>query len=319
MKIKVELNKGYNARDSLIIERFLEEKRKRSLNSYIANRCYLFEFLNFVNKNLENIQIDDGISFFERINKDYRAFSTKRDIRTRLKSFFNYYESVNIRTIRNYKNPIPESHIFEFSKKETDYNLTEFDENVIFTDEQLLFVLGTAKKRRLMEFIIFLLLICSAPRMNELLTIKLTNLNLEKRYFITGITYNARKQNKPLLFFFPEKISGYLKLYISQLDHDSIWLFPSRNNRNKEGYYKYIGIYLTVINNYGKEYSHFHEYRSTLITNRIKRMSCPEGYSEGLANHAGKSTEWKHYIKLSNKEKLEIYDKYFPYYRFPYF
>jgi len=314
------INNYLTDRDKIFIDDYLKEIKKKSDNSYWGIKPTIYQMLNFINKKIEDIKKRDIEQYFEFLdNKEYK-YTTKNQIRSRLNCFFNYcgeifFDDYGI----EYRNPIPSKIRFEFKKIENDFDLSIFGENQIFNDSELLEILNLSKKRGLREFIIFCLLICCGMRINEVLTIRKSNINLEKRYLITGLIKNARKQDKPLLFFIPIKVVSYLKLYLSHLNDKVDRLFPPKYSNNKKGHYNVKSFYNLVRRNFGENFSHFHKFRDTLITNRVVKLKCPDGFSEGLIGHKGKSVQWLHYIKLTIEGKREIYDQYFPYYHFPYF
>ena len=212
---------------------------------------------------------------------------------------------------------MPNDKFFKFTQKEFDIKKQSDVEAEIFTNVELLEILEFAKKRNFRDFILFSLLIITGARVSEVLSIKVKDVHLEKRFFETGFVKGARKTSlsskKSLIFFFPENFCKYLEMYLTILGKGEVWLFPGRSK-----HYHYNSCHRYVKLNYGQNFSNFHKFRKTLITNRVK-MECPLWASEGLMNHKFSSVEGEYYIKLSLDEKRELFDKYFPYRFIPYF
>lgn len=317
----------YNTLDFKIIDDYLEEVHKRSTASYRNQKSIVLNCLNYINKDLEKITMIDIKNYFDndiavRINKRNNnpiGIDSKKAYRAYLSSFFDYVIGRFLQTNIEYRNPVPNKRIYKFDLHESDIRKQSNINDEIFTEQELLEVLNASKKKNLRDFILFSLLIIDGARISEILTIKIENINLKERYYETGFEKNARKStrfsNKSLLFFFPEKFRPYLEQYIKYIGKNNIWLFSGKIEYMYSG-----GLRDYVIRNYSKKYQLFHKYRKTLISNRLIKMDCPLWISEGLTNHQiSYSTQIKHYAKFSIEQKRDLYDKYFPYYSFPYF
>lgn len=324
---KPDLSYSYNTLDFEIIYDYLSEVYKRSTSAYKNQKSIILDCLNYLNKDLEKITMIDVKNYFDnvidvRINKRNETpigKNSKEAYRSYLSSFFDYVIGRFLQINTEYRNPVPNKRIYKFNLHENDIRKQSDIKDEIFSEQELLDILAASKKKNLRDFILFSLLIIDGARISEILSIKIEDVHLKERYFETGFEKDARKStrfsNKSLIFFFPERFRPYLEQYIKYIGKDCIWLFPGRT-RHK--YYRGFRGY--VIKNFDKKYRLFHKYRKTLISNRLIKMECPLWISEGLTNHKiSDSTQVKHYAKFSIEQKRDLYDKYFPYYSFPYF
>jgi len=315
---KDDLQYKIKDKDYEIVKDHLIEVEKRSYGSFRNRKGVVLECLNFLNKELKEISMLEIKTYFETIlDKKNVKLTTKRSYRSNLRSFFDYVQGVFLAQNIDFRNPVPQDRVFKFTQKEFDIKKQSDVEDEIFTDLELLEILEFAKKRNFRDFILFSLLIITGARVSEILSIKVKDINLEKRFFETGFVKGARKTSlsskKSLLFFFPENFSKYLGTYLNYLDNGEVWLFPGRSK-----HYHYNSFHRYVKSNYGQNFSNFHKFRKSLITNRVK-IGCPLWASEGLMNHKSSSVEGEFYIKLSIEEKLNLFDEYFPYSFIPYF
>lgn len=313
--------------DFKIVSDYLHEVFKRSTPSYRNQRITLLNLLNYLNKNLEKITMIDIKRYFDEIidkrtnkkNHNPISINSKDAYRSYLSSFFDYVIGRFLEINIEYRNPVPNKRIYKFTRYESDIQKQTEINDEIFTELELLEILNVSKKKNLRDFVLFSLLIVDGTRISEILTIKINNIKLEARYFETGFEKDARKStrfsNKSLIFFIPERFKPYLEQYINYIGKENIWLFPGRTT-----HLTYGGFRDYVKRNYDEKFRLFHKFRSTLISNRLIKTNCPLWISEGLENHKiSNSTQIKHYAKFTIEQKRELYDKYFPYYNFPYF
>lgn len=313
MNSAIELNIVLDTLESSILDDYLEEMRKRSDNTYYQGKSNLFACLNYINKPLKEINRKDMKSYLAYLDSRSLKYSTKQIMRSKLNAFFEYLEYELESEGVDYRNPVPSSKQFKFSQHEADMKEKSFDET-IYSDQQLLDLLDHSKKRSLRDFIFFGLLIATGMRVSECLSIERKNIDLENRSIKTGYIKNARKSRKELTFYIPEKFVIYLEFYMTHLKN-TVWLFPGASTNHWQN----SSVSMYIVRHYPK-YTQFHRFRKTIITNRVMKMQCPEWVSEGLTNHkVSGTTQRDHYIKISDQERRDLYDKYFPYYSFPFF
>jgi len=299
-----------------IIEAYLNEVEKRSHHAYKNHKSSILKCLNWVRKPLETITMLDVKDYFEK-EMDLVAstkLSSKEAYRSYLNSFFDYVVSYMLSEKKLYNNPIPNKRVFKFSKKSNDIKKVSEEVTEVYTVDELQTLLDNAKLNRFRDFIVYGILISTGMRISECLSIKIQNINLTERYIETGFVKNARKSDKGLLFFLPERLVPYLENYLLYLGKNVGWLFPS----SKGSHLTVSGMRSRAKRYFGKEYSIFHQFRRTKITKQMK-MGCNPLISEVLMNHAPSTVEGQSYVKLTIHEKREYYDKYFPFYQISYF
>ncbi|MFX1499970.1 MAG: tyrosine-type recombinase/integrase [Promethearchaeota archaeon] len=315
--------------NALYVNSHLNEIKKRSDYAYRNHKSVLKNLFENIDKPILKITKLDIKKYFDEVldpRDDIKADS-KETMRANLRSFFYHVESLLLDQDINYNNPVPSKKVYKFTKRNTDIIKRSEKNAKLLTKNQLLEILDYAKKNFTKNnkrmFIYFGLCICSGAREMEIATIKIADVNIEERYFETGFEKNARKSTKHikegLLFFFPVNFTSYLKNYVLKLKNEGeIWLFPSTKgieshmtNSTPEYYYKKLRKAL------GFHFS-MHWFRHSLIT-YLKKNSCSRENREMLLNHVPLRIQAKHYEHEEITEKRAIYDKYFPYYEFPYF
>ena len=312
-----------------LIKSYLNEVRKRSEGEFNNSKMLLRSFFRHVKKKIKDITMLDVKDYFENY-LDIRPIknNTKNTRRYMLKGFFDHVQITYLSENKNYNNPVPSKKIYQFTKKEGDiqrYNESS-EKEMVFDQGQLIQIWDYALHRYkltlrfmwLRDFVLLTLIVCTGARISEIRTIMLQDVHVKQRYFETGFVKGARKstmnKKKGLLFFFPEKIIYYLKLYMQLLEEkkgpDNIWLFPGQ----KGSFLTDMGARLitTKLSKHLGFKIRWHSFRRSMITSRTK-MGCPLYLSEMLMNHAPSSVEAKSYIKLTLEEKRDYYDQYFPY------
>jgi len=165
----------------------------------------------------------------------------------------------------------------------------------------------------LRTLIILLLEVYTGARISEVRTVLREDVHLTERFFETGFTIDARKstfnKSSGLIFFFPEVVVPYLAKYEKTLEN-SKWYFPGYSD-NPISTASVRKIYIEIRRETGVYFS-FHYFRRSLITER-RKIGCPEDVSEGLMCHASSSVEGESYVKLTVKEKRDLYDLWNPF------
>jgi len=286
--------------DMELLVPYLVKRAKSSRKSYEVISAVLRIFYQHVGKSILELTFDDVDNYIAFIDDRDVTLSTKKSHYSNAKSY--YYavydrlrrQGVAITDVFPRRNP-------KFTPNVKDAaSVLEDKKDGILTDEQMHNLLVQAKTRKPAHYIALLLLRDTGARVMEILTIRMENINIKERYFITGLENSARKSNKPLLFFIPKRTA--LKLGEYMMGIKGIWLFPSSQSRSGHAEYDQLR----------SQYGKMHVWRKSLITRRLD-MGCPAHVSEMLVNHAPSSVEFKHYYKKDVSEKRDLYDRYYPY------
>ena len=311
-----------NLTNEYFITSYLEEVGKRSPGSHANNKLALQHFTESIKKPFLDITMIDIQGYLiNTIDKKEIKKTTKNTIRYLLRAFFNYIQKTMLLYKFEFNNPVPSKKIYNFTTNLDDIEYVIDSELEVLKIEQLTAILDYCKNNlKLRDFVLIALSMCSGPRISEMRTIRIKDINFEECYFQTGFIPGARKTslhtNKGLLFFFPKPFVKYIKEYLKSCEKCNMWLFPGYNNKplSRSGAQKII----TEIRESVKFHFTWHYFRRTLITER-RKIGCPKELSEGLANHAPSSVQEKSYIKLTIKEKQGYYEQYFPFNSISYF
>lgn len=325
VQFKMESIEIFDNESQALISIFLEKKGRVGNGTMMAYKSAIYRFLSYVGKNnLRDIDRMDSEKYLQYLNNGYNSgkalkLSYKQCQLNLLRSFFEgieeFYRSKNI----NYFNPIPKAKFYPFSpdKALSIKEKLDNDENNAYSIDQLLILLKKSNLASYEHFIQCVLLTFCGMRISEVVSIRKENINLKKRYLMTGIEEDCRKSNKngqnPLIFCFPEIISNLLYDYFQyhELKYpDSKWLFPARNHRNFMAT-RQLQRFLTSLKL--PFYVHSHKFRKTIETfQAYKTNNTPLYIIELLSNHVITSIVYKHYAKCTLEERINFYDSYLP-------
>jgi len=309
-RLKLQFN--YSNRDLEIISDYLNEKEKKSDGSYRNAKSIVYRCLNYIGKPLEQIKYKDGKDYLRSLERNKNVKPTSKDTyRSYLRFFFEFVKYALKEEGIEFSNPIPPKRFFAFSLPEIE-NKPKVEAELIFKQEDLRELLHLSLKRKLRDFIIFGILTFTGMRISECLTIKIEYIDTNKRKISTGFVKGARKTysmtGKGLEFFIPRSFAIYLDHYIALLGTEIGFLFPGR----EKGTHYAVQSWRNQVKKYYGKFRLLHSFRRTLITKRLS-MGCPLYISMGLMNHHSGIVQVENYWKLSDDEKLALYDKYNPF------
>jgi len=303
----------------VLLNDHLTEKAKSSNTTAEKKRYILLGFLNEVKRNVLEVTPRDVLDYLKHLeSRNDLAWSSKERYRSDLHGFYEYVEYwQRVEGNPIYRNPVPNSRIFKFSKPEKPKKKTKVSS---LTRDQLAQILKLAKMRSLSEYILFQLLSKVGMRISEALTIRIEHINFTERTIKTGIEEEARKSSRhfesgELTFFFSRKLGLKLREFTLYLNKKSGWLFEGYkgNHYHVAGMYKILKYYHEKV---GFKFT-FHAFRRTVISERKRlydgkagRLKIAGWESEIIMNHVPKSVENKHYLKLPLAEKRKIFDNY---------
>lgn len=305
-----------------LLDRFLKTKLQTNLNNMRVYKTRLLQFFEIEQKPLLKITENEIDDFFGIIDKRDLKIATKRLIRHILKAFFEDIEKKLRRIDPTYFNPVGK-HKFTPDETLSDKEQKRKNANQTFTILELKEILKLAyftsrdaqKESSKCMFCIILLDMFTGARISEIVSIKRENLNLEERYFRTGIELGARKSNhdggNELYFCFPSAIAVILGEYLKE-HIDSIWLFPGlKTNTHIHRITPYC--FIQKLNVSFTEKMRTHVFRHSLCT-FMKNINNKVDLTdiEVLTNHVPSSPVMKNYVYESIDERREKYDQSLP-------
>jgi len=293
------------------LNRYIHSKQsistRRSCLNYFFNTKY-FGYSGHIFDIKKKILLD----YFNYLNQlKNLSLGTKKTKWILLKSFLDYcseyYEDDYGFIIRFPKNSIK----WKPTHKEPNTN-----KNVVMNIEELKKILNWLRVHHFSYYLIFRVLAETGMRKGGLIAIDYDKIFLKERYIETN------EKNGRNSYFISRELSNLLEIYLERRKSHNIEekaLFISNHlkrlnirtlnqflkgssNRKRKGILKTIGIKKNIT---------CHTFRKTLNTLRYE-MGCPDGDLEFLLCHAISINRDK-YIKLTHEQKLELYDKWYPY------
>lgn len=309
---------------------FFIERYSKSTQDQIYNK--LVEFADFckknINKGILEVNSLDILKYFKdkvEKKKNYYGKPLKKDTKVKYRNLLNaYYNYVkifkkDIEQDDTYKNPVPSSKTWDFK------GTTSSIDNFQIIDTSLNF----EAIRRIFEYLWYVVeskriyyavsLICyGGPRVSEVCHIKIKNLDVKNRWYITRIKSRATDK-KDGIYFFPEFFVPELKNYINKI--------LKKNYTNPKYLFQEGDIYLhpKTIRKHLKDAKHRlglecntnpHTFRDFINTLRIE-MRIPRDIRKLLLNQKSKDVNITHYAKkFKNRIHLRnLYDKCTPFFK----
>ena len=262
--------------------------------------------------NVLDADYTDVLAYFrEKIEPKNILIKSKQRYRMVLNTYYAIVQERKNAAGKDFNSPVPSEFGFSFlDKKNRD---KEFDQQYLTypTIQRLLrFTFFTDYEL----FIQVCLLAYTGMRVSELVTIRVTDLDLESRIIITG-RVSGHSKSGVVVYFYPTFFGRYFRDFIEQTDHKE-FLFPSPvSNRDhistKTPRSKLRKI--TEILDLDQPVNP-HAFRDAINTGR-EEMGCRIETRNLLLNQKSKNVNTKHYLKkYKNLLKLrEKYDRWFPY------
>jgi len=273
--------------------------RKSSLNYFFG--------INHFNYQKHVFKIDTMIltDYFDFLNNlPDISFITKRNkwhiITSFLNSTMEYYEKFKF--------------VVRIPKFNLNWNVVhkkaKSNKRIIATIPELELILQELRKQNLKHYLIFRLFIETGMRKGELITAKLSNLHLNKRY-INGIGKTGDK-----IYFFSEGLRNQLKILVNErkklnVDFEELFLthqFKPYGARSFNLKLKYVRDRLGI-----KKNITCHTFRRTINTLRKKLKNCPNEYAKILLGHKVQDVNIESYTIFDIEDQRNLYDKYNPY------
>jgi len=179
----------------------------------------------------------------------------------------------------------------------------------ILTEEEIEKILDYFKRYNFKHYIIFRLLLETGMRKGELISIKVQDIDIEKRYVKT------HGKTEESVYYFSKKLGKYLKQYLNsrltlKIDTDALFLNKFRNQYSNRVFNMLLKNACEKVN-ISKNIT-CHTFRRTINTYR-KKMGCSNEDRKILINHKVSDVNIESYIVLDREEYLKIFDDFNPY------
>lgn len=296
-----------------IIKRYLNHYEHSKQSSKTRASCLNYFFLtkyNGYNGHIFNIKKEDLVSYFDYLNQlETISLDTKKLKWNIIKSFLKF----SMEFYDNFQVTIPKFSI----KWQPIHKQPKTNKDVVMTLEELSTILNYFKENRFTYYLIFRILAETGMRKGGVINYNIedSEKNLNNRTIITKEKTGVKQ------YFVSKELSEYLSMYLEDRKLEAVNInafFISRNkdrfsNRAFNGILKGVNSNIGVLRklNINKNIT-CHTFRRSLNTFRFK-MGAPSDDMEFLLGHSISLNRDK-YVKLSHEEKLEIYDKWYPYY-----
>lgn len=321
--------------DRAFIEQSIDKVSLRSIRSATHQRSIIAAFMDWIHKPLVDITDSDAEAYCQYIDTLTSPKTGKR-LKCGAKKTIKYVLSGFFQRFVKYVRKTPELNAtyptLHNPFEDVEYVFTadpegslEDDETVttqrIWTIDQVKQILVKLRQISLSSleraprglFVLFLLLLFSGCRLSEVASIKLCNIDLEKRYFKSGLENGHRKSGK-VVFCFPKVVAAHLAEYIADLQAnwpENEWLFPGKNCTNSHYGVDSIGKRFNLTQ-FGFKVSS-HTARRTLESFQLNPANnVPLHIVETLSCHVPTGTVMKHYNVITIDERRKLYDKYLP-------
>lgn len=298
---------------------FMKFMDRYSKSNYPQKRNMLIKYHLFMieekNKNILDADIDDVTDFFITID----AMDIKRDSKNKWRNFLNaYYKLVKEHKEKKEKitfiNPVPSINLFDFKEKDSSIDELEKEEDLL-TYPDINKILNFLYFTHFRTFIIISLILYSGARISEVCHVKLKNIDLEERFFVTRVK-SRKYSNRKGAYFFPKFFVKFFKNWINDLleeysnpmylfQENSVFLTPKTPR-------KHLREAKSILNLNCK--MNPHAFRDFINTLRFDQ-NLNDKYRFLLLNQTPPNVNVKHYLKKYKKRKelLEVYDKTFPF------
>ena len=233
--------------------------------------------------------------------------TVKRKYRTNLKAFINYL----LGDLRAYNKKLPFNYDYVFSDEFHKFKDSsgKIERDAVSVTE-IYEILAFYENRSMRDFVLIGILAYSGCRVGGLCALKITDIDLENRTFETQEkpTSGSTGWNR---YFYPKKFQVHLESYLIELKmcHPTReLLFPIKPKSVRQ-----------ILSNYPNRHVNPHLFRDAINTHWVENGLLDAGIRASLLNQKPSGINAGHYLKTytqndkSGKNRLELYDKYFPY------
>ena len=267
------------------------------------------------------IEVDgrDCIKYFKsKINRRDVLKSSKKRVYHFISSYYTHLKDfLEVFEKREFNNPIPRT-LIKFEGKTSVLDDLEQEFELISMKDIERIVKQFYFARSSMYYIFICLIIYGGPRVRELAQVKIENISLKNRWYLTEV--KSQKSNKRIgIYFFPGFFVSELQDYINllEIEHpETKFLFPSSNKtkgfispRTIESNLKQVKEQLGI-----RALTHPHIFRDFLNSRREER-GATQIQRKFLLNQKNPDVNINSYLKkYKNREILRnYYDKFNPF------
>ena len=170
-----------------------------------------------------------------------------------------------------------------------------------FSIQELSELLSASKSKKNRDLVFFSLLICSGITFEELVSLKIENVNLDK-----AVLEATQGGIRVVDYFFPNALDSFLESYIKSIEEHTTWLFPGDDLKNHIDA-KFMSSYTKK--EYGGKFTKFKNFRNTLISEFRKKEIITDNIINSFFHYKDVSRQ-----SLSYDKAKYYYDRAFPLY-----
>lgn len=330
-----------------LLRLYFEGKASKLVVLYGTIISRFAEFAYNMGRTLTSIRKMEALRWFRDLDSRLK-YKTKITYWGVLRGFYLFVEEMVSDYNKDFTNPIPSTRAIRFT---ADPVMTQAEKEIKLNDQyysldQMKAIFAkVAQVREDADFAWYTSLLCAftGARPSEVISIKLENLDLTRRYFKSGLVVNCKKKGE-VDYCIPEEIAVVLQGYVEEV-RDRLpgneWLIPGFETKNGHGNRSFISY--TAVHHRLAElglpfHVHLHSFRRTMISTMLNRVNhVPPMYVTMLLHHKFKgnifglpalsldsgipeiadptdTTTWQVYNK--NKDVIDyrraLYDEYLP-------
>ncbi|MHA1679625.1 MAG: tyrosine-type recombinase/integrase [Promethearchaeota archaeon] len=293
--------------------KYFTKLESQSDNSVMNVRSSVSLFYKMVNKSILDTSVDDAEHFVAWLDTKYALSSLKSHVK-RVKAFYRFCLKIEAKN----GNIIPD--VWDYvdlpakAKESTEEGYdVEWDdlenESKALDGDSIARIMKCANAWSFRLFVLLAILKHTGMRVSEAITIRVKNINFEKRIIVSGLVKGYSKVGK-VIHPFPIFLVVPIKKLIA-INRGNEWLFEGRGG--KSHYKNPQGMIKTFRIKNGLDFT-YHQFRHSIVSRRTKN-GCPREFNKFLTNHAVSGLEERVYDfpnwKLEDRTKK--FDEWHPY------
>jgi len=255
---------------------YLDKLKAQSKNSFTCTKGTLKQFYECVKVSICDLTYSDVNAYINYLATYFSNNATKRGHLVRVKAYYHFVlKYLGAQGI--YKHDffkivnIPFLHL-QKEKRVDGYKVDaeEIEGKIKFMSIELIDkILAAASFRSQMVYVLLLILKYCGMRLSEAITIRIDNIDLDRRVIFSGTVLNYAKEGR-VIHPFPIHVGTEIRKLLATYAQDAVWLFPGRDT--------HIKTPQTTIKNFQKRSGitgwASHQFRHSLIKRRTMK-GCP--------------------------------------------